>query len=95
MKCLCGGDSEVLERRGQRRRRRCRVCGARWTTVEIRSGVKPPTLPPALAKLGKLPKAAKGNGRRAKAIDFPADDDLIDNELPTDFHVTSGSPADD
>lgn len=62
MKCACGGNSEVLERRGQRRRRRCLDCGQRWTTVEVRVGVKPVALPPALAKLGKqakLPKKTK------------------------------------
>lgn len=52
MRCTCGGDSEVLERRGLRRRRRCRVCGHRWSTIEVRVGVKPPSLPPSLAKLG-------------------------------------------
>ena len=38
--CKCGGDSTVIDTRAsefiQRRRRKCVVCGLRWTTSEER-----------------------------------------------------------
>lgn len=101
MKCTCGGDSEVLARRGLRRRRRCLVCGRRWSTLEVRTGVKAPTLPPSLAKLGnnaKPPKPAMhekpakltnspNNVRRRDVYDVP--DENVDD---TNDYLHSNMP---
>lgn len=39
MRCLCGGGTEVIDSRamvdGRRRRHRCKMCDARFTTYEI------------------------------------------------------------
>jgi len=35
MNCTCGGATKVVDRRGQRRRRECLVCGERFSTVEV------------------------------------------------------------
>lgn len=87
MNCTCGGESEVLERRGNRRRRRCKVCGLRWSTVEVRVGVKPPSLPPALAKLGHKAKQsaqAKAMIRRRRHLD---DIDVADDDTSNYLHT--------
>jgi len=44
MKCDCGGGTKVIDSRVQpdkilKRRRKCLVCGTRFTTIEVRSDV--------------------------------------------------------
>lgn len=36
MMCGCGGKTAVVDRRGEYRRRKCVVCGARFSTREIK-----------------------------------------------------------
>lgn len=46
MKCSCGEPTQVLDRRGEYRRRECVVCGKRFSTMEIvvnRARTKAPT----------------------------------------------------
>jgi len=83
MKCpACGGVSKVLERRGLRRRRECQECGHRWTTLESLLGVKPVSLPPALAKLGRQGKKSKHVNVAIRRIRRE-----IDTEIETDDDI--------
>jgi len=45
-RCRCGGDSTVVDSRTDarsvtRRRRRCRICGHRWSTIEVADAAGP------------------------------------------------------
>lgn len=54
--CTCGGDSDVLDSRPDhkgviRRRRKCKACNARWSTVEVLTGTLAPVHQPSILRI--------------------------------------------
>lgn len=82
--CVCGGASAVIDSRGTsqaiRRRRRCKKCGAKWTTYERIEGAEPV---PAAA-LGQLQTRIRNLRAQLDSMDVIISDQASMVEITTE-----------